>query len=97
MAMDKRQPLSVMIALQSKKMKGGSTDEKPGDAPNDAEPDDDADEGDGGKYDDPGLISACEDAIDAFKNRDAKALSAALGHYSDIRESLGDGDEGDRN
>jgi hypothetical protein len=91
--MDKRQPLSVMIALQSKKMKGGSDGEKPGDAPNDAEPDDDADEGMDGKYDDPGLISACEDAIDAMKNRDAKALSAAWGHYLEIRESLGDEDE----
>lgn len=92
--MEKRQPLSVMIALQSKKLRGG---EKSGDAPNDAEPDDDADEGSDGKYDDPGLISACEDAIDAMKNRDAKALSAAWGHYLDIRGSTGDGDEGDRN
>jgi hypothetical protein len=77
--MDKRQPLSVMIALQSKKMKG----DKGGDAP--AGPDDSKDDGgDDMKYDDPGLISACEDAIDAFKNRDPKALSAALGHFIDM-------------
>lgn len=91
--MEKRQPLSVMIALQSKKMRGGDS------APSGDEPDGDegGDEADG-KYDDPGLISACEDAIDAMKNRDAQALSAAWGHYLDIRESTGDvGDEGDRN
>lgn len=91
--MEKRQPLSVMIALQSKKMRGG---EKPGDKPGDAEPDEDADDSDGGgKYDDPGLISASEDAIDAFKNRDPRALSAALCHFLDIHGSLGDVDERD--
>lgn len=89
--MEKRQPLSVMIALQGKKMRGG---EKPGDKPDDSEPDADADDG-GGKYDDPGLISASEDAIDAFKNRDPKALTAALCHFLDIHGSLGDGDERD--
>lgn len=91
--MDKRQPLSVMIALQSKKMKG----DKGGDVP--ADPDDSKDDGgddteeNSGKYDDPGLISACEDAIDAFKNRDPKALSAALCHFMDIY----DPDEDDNN
>ena len=88
----KRQPLSLIIAMQGKKMRG----EKPGDAPDDAEPDADSDEGEG-QYDDPGLISACEDAIDAMKNRDAKALSAAWGHYLDIRESMGDVDDSDKN
>lgn len=95
--MDKRQPLSVIIGLASKKLRGGdspSGDSKDG-GPDEMAGDDDS----GGKYDDPGLISACEDAIDAMKNRDASALSAAWGHYLDIRESMGDvGDEGgDRN
>lgn len=94
--MEKRQPLSVMIALQSKKMKGDGG-APPGERSDDSQDDDDAEEEASGKYDDPGLISACEDAIDAFKNRDAKALSAAWGHYLDIRESAGepDGDERD--
>lgn len=91
--MDKRQPLSVMIALQSKKMKG----DKGGDVP--ADPDDSKDGGaddmeeDSGKYDDPGLVSAGEDLLDAMKNRDSKGIVAALCHFIDIY----DPDKGDNN
>lgn len=96
--MEKRQPLSVMIALQSKKMRGGDDEGK---APSGERSDDSMNDGgdveDGGKYDDPGLISASEDAIDAFKNRDAKALTAALCHFLEIHASLGEEpDEDDR-
>ncbi len=84
-----RKPLSLIIAMGGKK------------PPDDGKPDGDEPDGDegGGKYDDPGLISACEDAIDAMKNRDAQALSAAWGHYLDIRESMGepDADDAERN
>jgi hypothetical protein len=76
MAMDKRQPLSVMIALQKKP---GSDKDRGSDTSSDDAPDD----SDDSRYAAPALISAAEDAIDAFKNRDAKALVTALCHFLD--------------
>lgn len=85
--MEKRQPLSVMIALQSKKLKGGSSNESDSSESKDTKmPDRGEDDAPpvGGKYDDEGMIAASEDAIDAFKNRDAKALNTALINWMDL-------------
>lgn len=87
--MEKRQPLSVMIALAGKKpgVAGSKTDsggyEPDGDEGDDSNP----------KYDDDAMLSACEDAIDAFKNRDAKALNMALCHWLEAHGPVDDSAE----
>lgn len=72
----KRQPLSVMIALQSKKLKGGDA------APGKDEPD--GDEGDARPEAPDEEVQACQDVIDAMKNRDPKALGEALHNWMEI-------------
>lgn len=83
--MEKRQPLSVMIALQSKKMRGNDKPDTGG-----AEPDGDEGGDDNPKYDDDAMLSASEDMIDAFKNRDAKALNIALCHWMEAHGPVDD-------
>lgn len=38
----------------------------------------------GGKYDDDGMIAAAQDALDAMKTRDARALNEALCHWMEL-------------
>lgn len=91
--MEKRQPLSVMIALQSKKLRGG--DKPSGD--DGAEPDGDEGSDDTNpKYDDEAMVSAAEDMIDAFKNRDAKALNMALCHWMEAHGPVDDSSASDK-
>lgn len=91
--MESRKPLSVIIAMQGKKPPtAGSKADTGGYEP-------DGDEGDDSnpKYDDDAMVSACEDAIDAFKNRDATALNRALCHWIEAHGPVDDSssDSGD--
>lgn len=66
----KRKPLALMIAIGAKKKpgreyEGGDDDEE---MPEEEAPDD-------------GRLAACEDMIDAFKNRDAAALDRAMANW----------------
>lgn len=79
MAVPKRKPLGMMIALEFGKKK-----------PKEGEPSADGEEEEapsGGKYDDEGMISASEDMLDAMKARDAKALNVALCNWMELHES----------
>lgn len=69
----KRQPLSVMIGLASKKMRGG--DDKPDDGGD--EPDDDFEANDDEEI-------ACQDVLDAVKKGSAKDLGRALHKWMQI-------------
>lgn len=92
--MEKRKPLSVMIALQADKLRGGKGGGAPageGKAPDgDKEPAGEEAPSDV-RLDDEDLITASEDMIDAFKNRDAKALNAALCHWQDFYKPRDEG------
>lgn len=83
--MPKRKPLSMLIAIGAGR--------KPGHMGGDMEAeggDDEEEMSEGGKYDDPGMIQAAEDMIDAFKNRDAKALHRALCDHAAMHEAYED-------
>jgi hypothetical protein len=80
----KRKPLSMLIAIGAGR--------KPGHMGGDMEADGgDEDEGDDNpKYSDEGMIAASEDMIDAFKNRDAKALNRAMCHWRELAATYED-------
>lgn len=87
----KRSPLAIMIAMRAK---------KPGDKPDSEAPtgDDEGGEDKGAEHEAPPeeRLAACEDLIDAFKNRDAEAVDRALAHWCEMYrgEEESEGEEG---
>lgn len=73
----KRKPLSVMIALQADKLRGK-------DGMKHDEPDDSSEEDAPEEYGKEEGVSACQDMIDAMKNRDASALNEAMARWCEI-------------
>lgn len=64
----KRKPLAVMIALGAKKKPESGYEGGDDEEMEEEAPDD-------------GRLAACEDMIDAFKNRDAAALDKAMANW----------------